>query len=77
MKMSHENALSLAFSGPDRVPVFLVEAVVPSCTYDTLDMNSLARADGFVNWTELAVWFEKTHGLDFNGLLIRWEAPQE
>ncbi len=49
----------------------------PSCSYDSLDMDSLAKADGFVNWKELADWFEKIHGLAFHGLLIRWEAPQD
>lgn len=31
-----------------------------------------ARRDGFKNWTEMYRWFEKTHGLPFKGVLIRW-----
>ena len=40
-------------------------------------MGTIARADGFDKWGELADWFEKTHGLPFQGLLIRWEGLQE
>ena len=33
---------------------------------------NFARADGFNNAKEMVAWFEKTHGLPFEGLLIRW-----
>ncbi len=36
-----------------------------------LPLNT-ARRDGFRNEFEMADWFEKTHGLPFEGLLIRW-----
>lgn len=34
--------------------------------------DRFARADGFVGMDEMIAWFEKTHGLPFEGLLIRW-----
>lgn len=34
--------------------------------------NRLARDDGFENFAEMCNWFEKTHGLPFRGLMIRW-----
>lgn len=36
------------------------------------ECDDLARRDGFVGSFELMGWFEKTHGLPFEGLLIRW-----
>jgi len=42
------------------------------------DLETFARADGFADWTEMASWFEATHGLPFTGQLIRWQLmPQE
>lgn len=35
-------------------------------------MKGFASADGFSDWPAMRDWFEKTHGLPFNGLLIRW-----
>ena len=32
-----------------------------------------ARRDGFNTFREMRDWFEKTHGLPFEGLLIRWD----
>lgn len=34
--------------------------------------NRLAKRDGFKNWKDMLAWFKKTHGLPFNGQLIRW-----
>ncbi len=34
--------------------------------------NRLAVANGFEDWADMVRWFEKTHGLPFEGLLIRW-----
>ena len=31
-----------------------------------------ARRDGFRTWQERSDWFEATHGLPFEGILIRW-----
>ena len=32
----------------------------------------LARRDGFASIDEMFAWFQRTHGLPFRGLLIRW-----
>ena len=34
--------------------------------------NAMAVADGFADFGEMLKWFEKTHGLPFEGVLIRW-----
>ena len=34
--------------------------------------NALAKADGFETAEDFFKFFEKTHGLPFNGLLIKW-----
>lgn len=31
-----------------------------------------ARADGFSSWQQMLDWFEETHGLPFEGQLIKW-----
>ena len=33
---------------------------------------AFAKADGFRDWEEMREWFLKTHGLPFEGILIRW-----
>lgn len=35
--------------------------------------NEFARADGFENFTDMAEWFGKTHGLPFEGSVIYWD----
>ena len=35
-------------------------------------VTRLARLDGFKSAAAMFDWFEKTHGLPFEGLLIRW-----
>ena len=40
--------------------------------YDVGWCNRIARADGFNGLGEMRRWFEKTHGLPFEGLLIKW-----
>lgn len=37
----------------------------------------LARNDGFESFDEMLDWFRKTHGLPFDGLLIRWGKVSE
>ena len=37
-----------------------------------LDDEFAAKLDGFESHAEMLDWFEKTHGLPFTGLLIRW-----
>ena len=39
---------------------------------DTHERAALSRADGFGCATELLDWFQKTHGLPFAGVVIRW-----
>ena len=47
------------------------------CIYDDFDEDettaSIAEKDGFGCEAEMLDWFDKTHGLPFEGLLIRWE----
>lgn len=38
--------------------------------HDLLDL--FAQADGFADWPAMRDWFATTHGLPFNGDLIRW-----
>lgn len=35
--------------------------------------GDFARADGFGSFSEMADWFDKTHGLPFAGNLIEWQ----
>ncbi|MBF0250595.1 MAG: hypothetical protein HQL35_08220 [Alphaproteobacteria bacterium] len=37
------------------------------------DLDNFARADGFRDWSDMAAWFDKTHGLPFEGVLIQWD----
>ena len=39
------------------------------------DADAFARADGFADFGEMVKWFEDTHGLPFNGWLIKWSNP--
>ena len=36
------------------------------------ELNAFAAADGFKNGLELFSWFEATHGLPFEGVVIKW-----
>ena len=36
------------------------------------ESEEIARDDGFESTAELVAWFEKTHGLPFRGVVIRW-----
>jgi hypothetical protein len=35
--------------------------------------DEFAHADGFDDWAALVDWFDKTHGLPFEGIVISWE----
>jgi hypothetical protein len=35
--------------------------------------NDIAKQDGFASFPDMVDWFEKNHGLPFDGYLIRWE----
>ncbi len=37
-----------------------------------VDADTEAVADGFESFAAMRAWFEKTHGLPFNGLRISW-----
>ena len=62
----------------------LREAIITSVdhceiTEDGVIVNSyaepafaFAKADGFAGFWEMADWFRETHGLPFEGVLIRW-----
>jgi len=42
-------------------------------TYYCLEhLDIFAILDGFTDWTEMIKWFEDTHGLPFEGILIKW-----
>ena len=36
------------------------------------DQEAFARTDGFESYAEMLAWFERTHGLPFEGVVIRW-----
>ena len=43
--------------------------------HDSLSIEALdefAKKDGFADWKTMCDWFEKTHGLPFEGDLIKW-----
>ena len=46
-------------------------AIIPFFGEETL--NNIALHDGFENYNEMLKWFEHTHGLPFEGVLISWE----
>lgn len=35
-------------------------------------LDTFAQLDGLADWNEMRDWFDKTHGLPFDGLLIEW-----
>lgn len=35
-------------------------------------VNRFAELDGFESWDDMRDWFDRTHGLPFEGILIRW-----
>lgn len=37
------------------------------------ELNAFAAADGFKDGIELFTWFEATHGLPFEGIVIYWK----
>ncbi len=38
--------------------------------------NEFAKADGFDSFTDMANWFDETHGLPFEGTVIYWSEPR-
>jgi hypothetical protein len=37
-------------------------------------IEDFARADGFESFAEMAIWFQREHGLPFRGILIKAES---
>lgn len=56
--------------------MFLGGQRLPSIIYarDQLEPtdNEFAEADGFPGFMAMSAWFEKTHGLPFDGVVIYW-----
>ena len=40
--------------------------------YGYLDLDNIAKKDGFDEWASMIEWFKNTHGLPFKGKLIEW-----
>jgi hypothetical protein len=65
--------------------VAVCESVAPITVYSSrieldgklVDPDAMARADGFVDFGEMLLWFGLTHGLPLDGWLIKWHSPQE
>lgn len=41
---------------------------------DYLSLSLMAIADGFKDWQELVEFFENSHGLPFEGVVIQWDS---
>jgi hypothetical protein len=39
---------------------------------NSYEADRFAQGDGFIGFEELAAWFEKEHGLPFDGIVIYW-----
>jgi len=51
---------------------YMVNIIVGAKELNYREKETLSKADGFENFDEMVAWFEKTHGLPFYGLLIKW-----
>lgn len=63
----------------DAVEMFKNGKRLPAAIYDReceQTDNEFAEADGFDSFMDMAAWFRKTHGLPFEGTLIRWDHPR-
>ena len=38
--------------------------------------NEFAEDDGFEDFMEMAAWFDRVHGLPFDGVVIYWDEPR-
>ncbi len=54
------------------VSCFVDDQRVESCAGGTGSWDRLAVADGFRNAADMLSWFTETHGLPFNGILVKW-----
>lgn len=48
------------------------EAFLDGRLLNTEDLAGIARADGFDDVPHMVGWFVQTHGLPFEGILIKW-----
>ena len=59
--------------------MYLNDRLVPSTFYgrdcEQTD-NEFAEADGFESFMDMSKWFEDTHGLPFEGVVIQWDEPR-
>lgn len=46
--------------------------LIASLPADFANMNEFAKRDGFADANEMFAWFEKQHGLPFDGFLYKW-----
>lgn len=60
----NRNAVALSYSSP-------TGSVLEILT--TSGEQAFAQADGFKDVASMHAWFNKTHGLPFQGMLVRWE----
>lgn len=49
-----------------------LESYLDGSLLDAEDMEEIARADGFDDAPHMVGWFADTHGLPFEGILIKW-----
>jgi len=59
----------------DVMPIKINEDGVTICGTPVIDLELLARLDGFISWAEMRDWFAKVHGLPFKGIMIQWLIP--
>ncbi|MEO0413869.1 MAG: ASCH domain-containing protein [Verrucomicrobiota bacterium] len=46
---------------------------LPDCDFWRVsNLDIFAENDGFKDWADMKSWFEKTHQLPFEGVLIKW-----
>ena len=57
-----------------QITIFTDEVLLTFLGFDIdVKKEHLAQMDGFSSWSDMLTWFKKTHGLPFEGNLIRWE----
>lgn len=39
------------------------------------ELNDFAKRDGFKDWFDMRDWFNNTHSLPFEGVIITWKKP--
>jgi len=61
-------AVSIRYAAPG-VAIVAVDSIVLGVG----DLRYIAHKDGFKSGQDMIDWFDKTHGLPFDGLLIWWD----